>query len=477
MAEIVTSAVVQETVSQVLSGLVKKYEKKEESNVIRNLERLEIAHMRLEAALETSEKWQITDVSLLRWHRKLKCVAQECDEMLHKGKLRILEDELMEQEVRSASIAKRFVHATKSFVSSVLNCNSNKLSRSITQRFEWYADGASEFLRFIQFGGTPRCHMPFHSLVKNLFAGKELHHKIFRIIEYPSFQFSLVPIISPVLGIEAILVLIQNDGTPEGNIYFRITVQLSECTDILGITIRCLQLFAPHVKCTVENIRNELIQLLPQDLSWMPSVYSYQKEQLHFQILGSQWLRPNPLCCKQHFFLEPVLEVNLQCHVSLSVSNKQKTLLSQNVISLQDSPYLKAGIHFAPHRSPKDMLPANRSSEVLAIVGEDQHCLRVDVTLEQLEEIMIPKAIDYFYQNTEATIYKMIWRLNIALHLLRKRKLLQGQEEQLISERCMISHLFDLWSAHVPVQLISAFKDCGCRRKGKLVGPQQYLKF
>ena len=213
MAEIVTSTVVQETVSQVLSGLVQKYEDKEESNVIRNLERLEMAHIRLEAALETSEKWQITYASLLRWHRKLKRVAQECDEMVHKCKLRILEDERMEQEVRSASIAKRFVHATKSFVSSVLNCNSNKLSRSITQRFEWYADGASEFLRFIQFGGTPRCHMPFHSLVKNLFVGKELHHKIFREIEYPSFQFSLVPIISPVLGIEAILVLIQNDGT------------------------------------------------------------------------------------------------------------------------------------------------------------------------------------------------------------------------------------------------------------------------
>ena len=92
------------------------------------------------------------------------------------------------------------------------------LSSSITQRCEWYADGASEFLRFIKFGGTPRCHMPFDSLVKNLFAGKELHHKIIRGIEYPSFQFSLVPIISQVLGMEAILVLIQNDGTPDSNI-------------------------------------------------------------------------------------------------------------------------------------------------------------------------------------------------------------------------------------------------------------------
>jgi len=155
------------------------------------------------------------------------------------------------------------------------------------RRFEWYADGADDFLRFIKFGGTPRCHMPFYSIVKNLFASKQLHHKIVRGIEYPYFQFSLVPVISEVLGIEAILILIQNDGTPEGNNYFRITIQVSECTDIVGIAIRCLQLFAPHLKCTVENIRNELIQLLAQDLSWMPSVYSCQKEQLHVEILGS----------------------------------------------------------------------------------------------------------------------------------------------------------------------------------------------
>ena len=86
MEEIVTSAVVQDTVSRVLSGLVQKYEEKEESNANRNLERLEMAHIRLEAALETSNKWQITDASLLRWRRKLKRAAQECDDTLHKCK-------------------------------------------------------------------------------------------------------------------------------------------------------------------------------------------------------------------------------------------------------------------------------------------------------------------------------------------------------------------------------------------------------
>ena len=96
MAESVSAAIVQETVSQILSGLAKKYEVKEESNSSRNLERLEMAHIKMEAALQTSEKWQITDGCLLRWRRKLKRAAQECDDMLHKCKLRILEKEQME---------------------------------------------------------------------------------------------------------------------------------------------------------------------------------------------------------------------------------------------------------------------------------------------------------------------------------------------------------------------------------------------
>jgi len=96
MAEMVSSAVIQESVSQIISGLVQKYEEKVETNEIRNIERLEMAHIRLEAALETSEKWQITDASLLHWRKKLKRAAQDCGNTLHKGKQRILEEEKME---------------------------------------------------------------------------------------------------------------------------------------------------------------------------------------------------------------------------------------------------------------------------------------------------------------------------------------------------------------------------------------------
>ncbi|PUZ44641.1 hypothetical protein GQ55_8G122700 [Panicum hallii var. hallii] len=489
MAESVSAAIAQETVSQILSCLVQKYEEKEESNANRNLERLEMAHIRLEAALETSEKWQITDASLLCWRRKLKRASQECDDTLHKCKQRILEDQQMRREVKKSSLPNRIVHATKSFVFSVLNRNNNELIRSTAQRFEWYADGASEFLRFIEFGGTPRCHMPFDSFIKNLFAGKELHHKIVRGNKYPSFQLWLVPIRTSEYGTTVSLTFVQYDGTPEGNIFFSLAVQLSESTDIFGIAIKCLQFFAPHFKCTFENIRNELSQLPAQDFSWGPSFYSYHNE--HWDKFNSyllQWARPNPFCCNgQHevqrfsnldmaglseVLLEPIINLYLQCQVSISVYNKQKTSLSEDIISLQDYPYLKTGISFSPHGCLEDMLPANRSSEIAAIVREELHCLHTDITLEQLEDIMLPKVEKPCMSTRRSSM-----RTQRTFGVASKRKQLQGHDEELFRNR-IACYWLDLWVTHVPVRLQRSVKSWVRKEKEFLLAaPQLHLKF
>ncbi|XP_021309929.1 uncharacterized protein LOC8054452 isoform X3 [Sorghum bicolor] len=443
MAEMVSSVVIQESFSQILSGLVKKYEDKEEINGVRNIERLEMAHIRLEAALETSNKWQITDTSMLRWQKKLKRAAQECDEKLHKCKQRILEDERMEQEVRNSSISRRIEHATKSFVSSIFNRNNDELNPSVVKRFEWYADGASEFLRFIELGGTPLCHvMPFGSLIKNLFAGKELHHKIVRGSQRPLCLLWLIPFSTAEQATEVVLIFIKKDGTTEDH-------------------------------------REHLYNL---------------------QNLASQWFRPNPLCCKQqqqhevrHFSnlnmaglsdvpLEPVIEFHLLWQVSHSVYSKGKTSLSEGMMCLQNSPYLKAGIAFAPHGSSEDILPLNRSSETVEIAGGQQHVLHTDISLEQLEEIMLSKAIDYFCHNAEETVYQMIWRskhgaariyvekpsINTRRTSMRaqrtfggpsNRKLLRGQDQKIGNFLGVLTHFLDLWGAHVPIRLQSSLMD------------------
>jgi hypothetical protein len=521
MAELVSAAIVEEAVGQILSGLVQKYEEKEETNEKRNLERLEMAHIKLEAALETSNKWQITDPCLLRWRRKLKRAAEDCNDTLHKCKQRILEDEQLEQEVRNSSLPNRIVHATKSFALSIFKHNDNDLRRSIAHRFEWYANGANEFLRFVELGGTPRSHMPFESLVKNLFAGNELHHKIARGDEYPLFQLWLAPIRNPVHGIDVNLIFIQYDGTPEGNICLSLGIQLSESIDIVGIAVKCLQLFAPHLKCKFENIMNELIQLPNQHFSWGPSFYSYHKEHLDkLNGLSSQFARPNPFCCKEHgqhevqcfsnlldiaglsdVSLEPVITFSVYCQVSLPVYRKQKTSPSEDIVSLQDYPYLKVGISVLPHGSLEDMLPANRSSEIAEIVHKEQHFLHADITLEQLEEIMLPKAIDYFRQNAEAMVYQMIWKSKHGFALIQvekpcmstwrssmrrrstskgawKRKLFQGDDEELLRGRIRLCHWLDLWCTHLPVRLQRSLINWNWKEKKILVAaPQLQLKF
>ena len=145
-------------------------------------------------------------------------------------------------------------------------------------------------------------------------------------------------------------------------------------------------------------------------------------------------------------------------------------------MSLQDSPYLKAGITFSPHGSYVDMIPENKSSEAREIVGGDQHLLHTNITLQQLGDIMLPEAIDYCCNNAEATVYQMVWKskhgdertkverpsmrtLRTSLRTRRtigeptKRKLFQGQAHEVWSQTHMIGHLLDLWSTHAPIQL------------------------
>jgi hypothetical protein len=482
MTEMVSSMVVQETVSQILSGLVHSYEGKEDSNPNDNLERLEMAHIKLEAALETCSKWHVTDLSLLRWRKKLKRAAKECDDTLYKYKKMILEDEQMEQEVRNSYFPRRIAHATKSFIFSGFGRNSFESSRSAVRRFEWFADSASELLRFIELGGTPCCHMPFNSFAKHLFAGKELQHKIVHGNEYPSLLLWLVPFVTEEHGIEACLVFIKKDrNTLEDEFFFSVILQLSESTDIVGTAVKCLQLFPHHFQPTVDTIKKELTQLSTQDFSWVPYVDLWHRR--HWDNLlrfSTQWFRPDPLCCKQHdqqhrlqysnlgtvdASLDSIIEVNMQCQISLPEYNKQRAALSECKYSLRDYQKLKAGFLFTPHGPSENMLPADTSSMVAPpIFRRGQHCEDTDnITLEQLKEIMLPKAIDYFRQNTEATVYQILWKAihgTAYIHFgkptsrgARKRKLVQPKDQDVQHRTRMISHLLDLWAAHAPVRL------------------------
>ena len=100
-------------------------------------------------------------------------------------------------------------HATKVFISSFVGSDNDhrsagSASAAIVRRFERLADGADEFIRYVQIGGTPRQNLFFDPLIGHIFTGKMIVYQLL----HPKGQyhyFRIRPINFQERGLEAIL--------------------------------------------------------------------------------------------------------------------------------------------------------------------------------------------------------------------------------------------------------------------------------
>ncbi|EES10033.1 uncharacterized protein LOC8062690 isoform X2 [Sorghum bicolor] len=391
-AELVGSVVAQEAVNQILSRIKEGYQDK--SDAKEHIERMEMAHIKLEAALETSNKWNVTSAPLLRWRSKLKRASQDCDNTLRRCRQRLQEEEEVQQAVRSSSFPKRMAHTAMSFVSSIFSGGDDDLLKgsTVARRFERFAEGASEFLR-----------------------GQHL-------------SLLLQPFTTPKPGMEGNLIfLLEDANAPENNFFLSLQLRLSESIDIVGVVVRCLNLFTPHLSSTTETVKTKLTQVPTQDLSWVSDAYSafgcYAEEMYNLHTVYSKWFRPNPLCCQQQdhqyaqrynatsssseslpcdVYMEPVIQVYLLGHVTLSAGNNSPK---------REFPYMKLGAHFWPHAPCEDLLPALDGSATEMINGVVvQTGMHAKVSFEQLGDITIPKAVDCLRRDVAATSYEIMWK-------------------------------------------------------------------
>lgn len=117
-----------------------------------------MAHIKMEAALDVSSKWQATDLSLLRWRQKLRRTADECNAALHRWKLQALEEEAASERLEQAPFQRRVAHAVVSFVRALLalTCGNDEVSCACAavQRFERLAKGSAVFLRCVEFSNA-----------------------------------------------------------------------------------------------------------------------------------------------------------------------------------------------------------------------------------------------------------------------------------------------------------------------------------
>ncbi|XP_014753730.1 uncharacterized protein LOC104582951 isoform X2 [Brachypodium distachyon] len=252
--------------------------------------------------------------------------------------------------------------------------------------------------------------------------------------------FSLWPIAFEERGLEAMLFYAYEDcKVLENSFALGFMMRVLESTDIIGTTVKCLRLVTPHFKSTADVVTKEIMQLPTQDFSCLPlevanaNVEQYWND-IHTTFAG--WFRPDPLCCQGYehnvvpscrggesingrklrlssIFPEPVGLVFLQRHISLSeYSNQLQGSATRYVSSsLKNYPPLKLGISFVPHYSDEPN-STSEGSVTEVIDGEKQHLTHVNYQPDQLDEMLLPKAIEYLYHNTEATSYVISWRSN-----------------------------------------------------------------
>jgi hypothetical protein len=440
MAEIVASAVVGETLSRISTFLIDKPDQKSS-----HVERLEMAHIKMEAALQISNKWQITDVPMLRWRSKLKRAAEECDETLRHCKQRAMEDEAIRQGISQSPFPKRFAHAAKSFIISsfITHGKAESSSPVNVRRFERFAEGAGEFLKFVEFGAIPRQYMSFNPLIRHLLAGQALRYQALRGSRF--YYLGIRPMSFEERGVEAMVgFYFQDIRAPTKNFSLGFMLRLSESSDIFEIIISCMQSVTPHFRVAAEVIKRELIRLPTQDFSWRtPSPYGETLYWVDVHKTLTQWFRPNPICCNEHehdlllthgssrrsnpnlslsprsrlavTFSEQVIVVHLQFHISGQNKRLQNSATrhgrkgSSSTMSSESS-LLKLGVLFIPHDSPEGIEPTAESFAFEVIDGKEQEMVHRNASLQDVDEKLLPKAIDYLFQNSESRLYQICLR-------------------------------------------------------------------
>ncbi|KAF8713978.1 hypothetical protein HU200_027966 [Digitaria exilis] len=403
----VGSAVIQEVVSRVSSFLLGKCEDMESKGHI--IERLEMALAEMEFALERSVKLPITDVSLLHRRKVIKHAYLEATNLLEKHKRRQPQQENKEIE--------RIPNGRSLSSLSLISLNKDEslcLSCSDVQRFEWFADCASKFVRDVESGCSLRHYTFCNPLVRRLLEGK--------ILGYERMQGTQVrhcyiwPMCFEGRGVEAELQYRYEDRKmPEKDFRLTLMLRLSESTDIVAIAIKCLLSLASQFKLVTESAEGEL-SLVPNLLldtcnSGALSLVGIQPQYIRY----SDIFRPDPICCKSkgegfspeniisaelsRILPEPVMFADFRCYIS--AQEECGGLIRSMDDAHRPPPELAALV--TPHLVQEGL----KESYAYEVVGFKEQ--RRDGSMQEMSEMVRSQAISRFIRQPQLTDYGMLW--------------------------------------------------------------------
>ncbi|KAF8713976.1 hypothetical protein HU200_027964 [Digitaria exilis] len=241
-------------------------------------------------------------------------------------------------------------------------------------------------------------------------------------------------------GVEAVVIYWYSDYIrPDKSFFVKFVLRLSESTDIVGISINCLQSMASQFNLVTDTATGELTLLAnSQDIS-----YSYAPPWGNIQEADSKYthlFRPDPLCCKakghtpcannkvvvsshiSQAFPEEVIVFGFSCYTSAPEYYLRSLVNARgkrSVMRNRRRPPIELSVCVAPHDYGKQ-----HESYAYERIGDngERIDLSIQVIQEQVGEIVRLRAINCFLRQPKVTEYSIFWMTKYggALFIVKK---------------------------------------------------------
>ncbi|XP_047052128.1 uncharacterized protein LOC124657657 [Lolium rigidum] len=419
MAEMVGSAVVQEVVSGAFSFMRNTHEEMVSQSHL--IERLKWAHLELEFALERTQRMPMIEVSLLKMRMMIKQAFEESRDLLYKQQtLPVnLEEGGTEQGVTLApSLPNRIMHAVKPF----FGTEKGSISGSCVRRFEMFAQKTDKFVRDVESGCSLAPYRFSYPIIAQLLEGKYLRHEM--VSGSQTRRISIFACCLEDYGVVGIVNLdFQDLKTPTKCFRLSLMLRLSESTDIVGISTKCLQSLGPQFKSLADVASGELTGISTQ-VSMITPGPAFREFVFNMINNAIRSFRQEPLCCigdgfqasaknmlssqLTEGFPEQVSYLRFDCFISAAEYSSQTSTVERNRNTIKAWPVPQLSVTFRPH----DLSPTvdgKGCTYVLTAGGEYRGPLNFLLELSEVAEFVPLLAVNFFNLEPERTEFVMIW--------------------------------------------------------------------
>ncbi|XP_040384545.1 uncharacterized protein LOC102706890 [Oryza brachyantha] len=272
VAEIVGSAVVGEAVSRICSYLIGRAAADEAvGDAEQNEERMEVALLRIQAAVEEAGSWHITNRPVVRWRDRLKRAAGEGECVLreHRQRRRRVADD--DDAHRHRLWLPRCVAraAGRKLFAAVGGGDGQRLSGGTVLRFERLADGVGDFVRLVESGGRAKRFVPFHPVAASLLARRPTSCSVMSPASpgTTAHAFAFPDLTSPWRRPRAHVFFLYTDAVTGEKLELFVELVISESADVMAIALASMDALPPHFRFASAAAFGSFHRLQAQDMS------------------------------------------------------------------------------------------------------------------------------------------------------------------------------------------------------------------